>query len=57
MIDGNVNYSGGFGGAGNLGLRYGFTDTLAADLFVGYNGNPLTNVNAGTVGLGGYYAF
>ncbi|MDB5096020.1 MAG: hypothetical protein JWM80_441 [Cyanobacteria bacterium RYN_339] len=57
MIDGNVNYTGGFGGAGNLGLRYGFTDNLAADLFVGYNGNPLTNVNAGTVGLGGYYAF
>jgi len=57
MVDGNMNYANGFGATGNLGLRYGFTDNLAADLFVGYNGNPLTNVNAGTVGLGGYYAF
>jgi len=57
MIDGNLNYGAGFGATGNVGLRYGFTDNLAADLFLGYNGNPLTNVNAGTVGLGGYYAF
>jgi hypothetical protein len=57
IVDGNLNYSGGFGATGNLGLRYGFTDNMAADLFVGYNGNPLTNVNAGTLGLGGYYAF
>lgn len=57
IVDGNLNYGTGFGATGNVGLRYGFTDNLAADLFVGYNGNPLTNVNAGTVGLGGYYAF
>jgi hypothetical protein len=57
IVDGNLNYSGGFGAQGNLGLRYGITDSLAADLFVGYNGNPLTSVNAGTLGLGGYYAF
>lgn len=57
MLDGNLNYGGGFGANGNLGLRYGFTDNLAGDIFVGYNGNPLTSVNAGTVGLGGYYAF
>lgn len=57
LIDGNVNYSSGFGGAGSLGLRYGFTDDWAADLSVGYQGNVLSALNAGTVGLGAYYAF
>jgi hypothetical protein len=57
MIDGNVGYAGGFASNGNLGLRYGINDDLAADIFVGYNGNPLNALGAGTVGLGGYYAF
>lgn len=57
LIDGNVNYTSGFGGAGNLGLRYGFTEDWAADLSVGYQGNVLSALNAGTVGLGAYYAF
>jgi len=57
IIDGNLNYSGGFGATGNVGIRYGFGENMAADLFLGYKGNPLTNINAGTLGLGGYYAF
>lgn len=57
MIDGNLGFSGGFSGSGNLGLRYGITDAFAADLFVGYAGNPVNAVNSSTVGLGGYYAF
>ena len=58
LIDGNLGFSGGYNATGNLGLRYGFTDAFAADLFVGYKGNPLTGgLNTGTAGLGGYYAF
>jgi len=57
IIDGNLNYGNGFGATGNIGVRYGFGENMAADLFLGYNGNPLTNINAGTLGLGGYYAF
>lgn len=58
LIDGNLGYMNGYNASGNLGLRYGFTEDVAADLFVGYNGNPLTGgLNTGTVGLGGYYAF
>jgi len=58
LIDANLGYSSGYNASGNLGLRYGFTEDIAADLFVGYKGNPLTGgLNTGTVGLGGYYAF
>jgi len=57
MIDGNIGFSGGFAGTGNVGVRYGITDDFAADLFAGYAGNPLSAVNAGQVGLGAYYAF
>ena len=57
LVDGNQGYAGGFDATGNLGVRYGFTDDFAADLFVGYQGSPLQAVNAGTVGLGGFYAF
>lgn len=57
LIDGNIGFSGGFAGTGNLGVRYGISDSFAADLFVGYAGNPVNAVNAGSVGLGGYYAF
>lgn len=56
IVDANWNL-GATALGGNLGLRYGFSDDLAADLFVGYNGSPLQAVNAGTIGLGGYYAF
>ncbi|MFN3430754.1 MAG: hypothetical protein ACK46X_12455 [Candidatus Sericytochromatia bacterium] len=57
LVDGNVGFSGGMAAAGNVGLRYGISDAFAADLFLGYAGNPANAVNAGTVGLGGYYAF
>jgi hypothetical protein len=58
LVDANLGWASGFGATGNAGLRYGITDDLAADLFVGYKGNPLTGgLNTGTVGLGGYYAF
>lgn len=57
LVDGNLGFASGFGATGNLGLRYGISEDLAADLFVGYRGSPLTNLNSGTVGLGGYYAF
>lgn len=57
LVDGTLGYASGFSAAGNIGLRYGFTDDLAADLFVGYRGNMLAALNSGTVGLGGYYAF
>lgn len=56
IVDGNLGFSG-LPAQGALGLRYGVTEDLAADLFVGYQGNPLQAVNAGTIGLGGYYAF
>jgi hypothetical protein len=58
LIDTNVGFSNGFtAGGGNLGVRYGFTDNLAADLFLGYQNNPISSLNTGSVGLGGYYAF
>ena len=58
LVDTNLGWASGFGATGNLGLRYGISEDLAADIFVGYKGNPLTaGVNTGTVGLGGYYAF
>jgi hypothetical protein len=58
LIDTNVGYSNGFtSGGGNVGVRYGFTDNFAADLFLGYQNNPLSSLNTGSVGLGGYYAF
>ncbi len=58
LVDGNLGWAAGFGASGNLGLRYGVNEDLAADLFVGYKGNPLMGgINTGTVGLGGYYAF
>lgn len=56
IVDANWNLSATTLG-GNVGLRYGISDDLAADLFVGYNGSPLQAVNSGTIGLGGYYAF
>jgi hypothetical protein len=57
IVDANWNFNAGTTLGGNVGLRYGISDDLAADLFVGYNGSPLQAVNAGTIGLGGYYAF
>lgn len=57
IVDANWNLSAGSTLGGNLGLRYGISEDLAADLFVGYNGSPLQAVNSGTIGLGGYYAF
>lgn len=58
LLDGNLGYSSGFNAMGNVGLRYGINDDLAADLFVGYRGNPLTGgLNSGTVGIGAYYAY
>lgn len=57
MVDGNLGFGGGLATTGNVGLRYGISDNFAGDLFLGYQGNPMTAVNAGTVGIGGYYAF
>lgn len=57
LVDGNLGFASGFGATGNVGLRYGINEDLAADLFVGYKGSPLTSLNSGTVGIGGYYAF
>jgi len=57
MIDGNIGFSGGFAGTGNVGVRYGISENFAADLFAGYAGNPLSAVNAGQIGLGAFYAF
>jgi hypothetical protein len=57
IVDANMNLGAGTTLGGNVGLRYGISDDLAADLFVGYNGSPLQAVNSGTIGLGGYYAF
>lgn len=56
IVDGKIGF-GGLPASGALGVRYGINEDLAADLFVGYMGNPLQAVNSGTVGLGGYYAF
>jgi len=55
LLDGRIG--GALGSVGDVGLRYGFTDNLAADLFLGYQGNPIANLNTGTIGVGGYYAF
>jgi len=57
LVDGTLGFSAGYGATGNVGLRYGINEDFAADLFVGYKGNPLTSLNSGTVGVGGYYAF
>jgi len=58
LIDGNLGAVGtGLSTAGTVGLRYGISDDFAIDLSAGYKGSPLSAVNAGTVGLGGYYAF
>ncbi|MEB3328097.1 MAG: hypothetical protein VKQ33_02560 [Candidatus Sericytochromatia bacterium] len=58
LIDARLGWGGGATSIGNLGVRYGLAEDWAADLFVGYRGNPLMGgLNAGTLGLGGYYAF
>jgi hypothetical protein len=58
LVDARLGWGGGATGVGNVGVRYGFTDDWAADLFLGYRGNPLTGgLNTGTLGVGGYYAF
>lgn len=57
IIDGNLGFSGGLGMTGNAGLRFGLGNALAADVFLGYKGNPLSAFNSGTLGVGGTFAF
>jgi hypothetical protein len=60
LADGNIGTANGLTNSGNVGLRYGFNDNFAGDLFLGYQGTPVNVVNsisAGTIGVGAFYAF